>query len=423
LLGVHTITLTGVDSDGNINQTSITLTVGDPSLVPALDSLTPTSGAPGTAVTITGRNLLATNTLVLFGTNAAPITSLTATQCVVQVPAGVSLGNLGVSVAIGDFRTETTDFTVLAGRPVIASVQPRGGSPGTPVILGVAELGPTTNLVVRFGATAAPILDVEGQNVTVAVPASMAPGFVAITVSNALGGSDPADFQVTSGRPSSLVLLDSLSPGSGQVGTHLTIQGSGFGPVLANNVVSFGSVKTVPLSVTTNSLEVVVPPGIPAGSVPVFVSVDGYPSNPLWLTVSSSSADLAISQTSQATAAGLSFTITVANLGPSDATSLKITDSLPPGTTVLTAASTLGACTVANDLLTCAINQLTNGGSAVVTLQLAVARPGLYTNVADVRGIEPDPILSNNLAKQVMQFTVPLPVLLIELTGNSVRIS
>jgi uncharacterized repeat protein (TIGR01451 family) len=254
-LGVHTITLTGVDSDGNTNQTSITVTVGDPSVVPALDSLTPTSGAPGTAVTITGRNLLATNTLVLFGTVAAPITSLTATQCVVQVPAGLSPGEQSVSVVIGGFRTETTRFTVLAGGPVIGS------------------------------------------------------------------------------------------------------------------------------------------------------------------------ADLAISQTSQATASGLTFTITVANRGPSDASSLKITDSLPPSTTAIGATATIGACNVTNGLLTCAINKLTNRTAAMVTLQLAVATPGLYTNVADVRGAEPDPVPSNNLATLVAPFASSLPVLRLELTGNIVTIS
>jgi uncharacterized repeat protein (TIGR01451 family) len=421
--GVHTITLSGVDSDGNTNQTSITVTVGDPDVVPALDSLTPTSGAPGTAVTITGRNLLATNTLVLFGTNAAPITSLTATQCVVQVPAGLSPGDLGVSVAIGDFRTDTTGFTALAGRPFITSVQPQGGPPGTQVILRVAELDPATNLVVRFGATAAPVLYVQGQTVAVAVPASLVPGLVAITISNAFGGSDPADFQVTSGKPLGPAVLDSVSPAFGPAGTHLTIQGSGFSSILANNVVSFGSATTVPLGVTTNSVEVLIPPGIPAGPVLVFISVNGYPSNPLWLTVSPSSADLAISQTSQATAAGLTFTMTVANLGPSDATGLRITDSLPPGTTLLGAASTIGTCSVTNGLLICTMNQLTNGGAAVVALQLAVATPGLYTNVADVRGVEPDPVPSNNLTRRVAQVTAPLPALRIEVAATSAAIS
>ena len=76
-----------------------------------------------------------------------------------------------------------------------------------------------------------------------------------------------------------------------------------------------------------------------------------------------------------------------------------------------------------NGLLTCAIDQLALGESAVVTLQLALATPGLYTNVADVRGVEVDPVPSNNLATEVAQFTAPLPVLLIELTGSSVTIS
>jgi uncharacterized repeat protein (TIGR01451 family) len=328
-----------------------------------------------------------------------------------------------VSVAIGDFRTDTTGFTALAGRPFITSVQPQGGPPGTQVILRVAELDPATNLVVRFGATAAPVLYVQSQTVAVAVPASLVPGLVAITISNAFGGSDPADFQVTSGKPLGPAVLDSVSPAFGPAGTHLTIQGSGFSSILANNVVSFGSVTTAPLSVTTNSLEVVVPPGIPAGSVPVFVSVDGYPSNPLWLTVSPSSADLAISQTSQTTATGLTFTITVANFGPTDATGLKITDSLPLGTTMLAAASTIGTCSVTNGLLTCTMNQLTNGGAAVVALQLAVATPGLYTNVADVRGVEPDPVPSNNLTRRVAQVTAPLPALRIEVAATSAAIS
>jgi hypothetical protein len=46
-----------------------------------------------------------------------------------------------------------------------------------------------------------------------------------------------------------------------------------------------------------------------------------------------------------------------------------------------------------------------------------------YTNVADVRGVELDLVPSNNLAQEVAQFTVPLPVLSIELAGNSVTIS
>ena len=140
-------------------------------------------------------------------------------------------------------------------------------------------------------------------------------------------------------------------------------------------------------------------------------------------TVPPSVADLAVSQTSQVTTTGLTFTVTVQSLGPSDATGLKLTESLPPGATVLAATSTLGVCTVTNGLLTCAISQLPLGESAVVTLQLAIVAAGAYTNVADVRGVEVDPVVANNLAEEVASFTPAPPQLHMALTGNTVTIS
>jgi uncharacterized repeat protein (TIGR01451 family) len=140
-------------------------------------------------------------------------------------------------------------------------------------------------------------------------------------------------------------------------------------------------------------------------------------------TVPVSLADLAVSQTSQVTGNGLTFTITVKNRGPSAASGLKVTDELPVGTTVLSATSSLGTCTVANGLLTCAISQLPAGASVVVTLQLGIGASGTYTNVADVKGLELDPSPANNLAVETVPFTAPAPQLRIELAGNSVTIS
>jgi uncharacterized repeat protein (TIGR01451 family) len=133
--------------------------------------------------------------------------------------------------------------------------------------------------------------------------------------------------------------------------------------------------------------------------------------------------DLAISQTNEPTGDGLTFIITVENLGPSDATGLKMTDEWPAGTTVVSATSTLGTCTITNGLLTCAISQLAGGESAVLTLQLAVKTSGTYTNLADVKGLELDPVPANNLAEEVAEFTATLPVLQIALAGTRVTIS
>lgn len=56
-------------------------------------------------------------------------------------------------------------------------------------------------------------------------------------------------------------VISSFSPASGTVGTSVTINGSGFSTVAANNIVYFGSVKAQVSTATATSLTVVVPAG------------------------------------------------------------------------------------------------------------------------------------------------------------------
>jgi hypothetical protein len=65
----------------------------------------------------------------------------------------------------------------------------------------------------------------------------------------------------------------SFSPLSGPVGTTVTINGSNFNSVAANNIVYFGAVKAMVTAATTNSLTVTVPSG--ATYEPVSVSTNG----------------------------------------------------------------------------------------------------------------------------------------------------
>jgi hypothetical protein len=279
--GVHTITLSGTDKDGNVGEASITLTVGGWNQVPVISTLEPTSGVFGSTVTITGINLETTNTVVLFGTNAASISSLSATQCMVQIPAGLPPATVDVCVVAQGFTSEAAQFMVIAGHPWITSVQPRSGAPGTPVVLHVAELDPSTNVIVRFGGTVASILNIEGSSLLVAVPSGLAPGQVDLTVANPQGTSDAQPFEVMSGTPTSVVAINSLTPTQGSSGTKVTIQGKGFSTVLNNNRVDFGGTSATPLSITPNALEVTVPEGLNPGSMQTMVWVNGYPSNPL----------------------------------------------------------------------------------------------------------------------------------------------
>ena len=68
---------------------------------PTITSLSPTSGAVGASVTITGTNFgstQGTSTVTFNGTTAATITSWSATSIVAKVPAGATTGNVVVTV-------------------------------------------------------------------------------------------------------------------------------------------------------------------------------------------------------------------------------------------------------------------------------------------------------------------------------------
>ena len=93
-------------SDGTLNDTDTVVVRSNP---PTITSITPTSGAPGTSVTIDGTNFSPTagQNVVFFNIlQAHTITSTSATQLVADVPAGATTGPVSVLV------TSTSDLAV-----------------------------------------------------------------------------------------------------------------------------------------------------------------------------------------------------------------------------------------------------------------------------------------------------------------------
>jgi hypothetical protein len=284
--GVHTITLRGVDRDGMAAQTSITLTVGGASSVPIIDSISTGSGAAGNPITLKGRNFGAGAT-VKFGTKTATVVSLSATQIVVMVPTGLPVGETEIVLAAGGFTTASSSFKVLYGRPLLTSLTPERGPPGTPVYLHGAEFATTTSgNTVHFGNTSATVLGAGLDGVLAAVPPGLNPSGTNVTVTTSRGTSDPLPFTVTSGKPSTRVVISAITPTSGKAETLLTLSGTGFSDLPQNNVVSFGDLVTTPVTATPDKLEVTVPFGIPSGNFNIVVTVNGYPSNAVPFNVS-----------------------------------------------------------------------------------------------------------------------------------------
>lgn len=89
----------------------------------------------------------------------------------------------------------------------------------------------------------------------------------------------------------------------------------------------------------------------------------------------------------------VTYTLTVTNNGPGEATGVVITDTLPAGVTFVSSSQ----CTHANGVVTCNVGTLANGANAVRTVVVrAPSTPGSFVNSASASGNETDPTPANN---------------------------
>ncbi|MFN2545116.1 MAG: sortase [Actinomycetota bacterium] len=94
----------------------------------------------------------------------------------------------------------------------------------------------------------------------------------------------------------------------------------------------------------------------------------------------------------------LTYTLTVHNAGPSDATSVQVGNPVPGGATFVSATTTQGTCAQALGLVACDLGTLAAGSDVTIQLVVTPGQAGLVTDTATVATQTPDPDLSNNTA-------------------------
>ena len=142
---------------------------------PAIAGFTPTSGAPGTSVVITGTNFGGA-TAVRFNGTAASYVVNSPSQITATVPAGAATGQIAVTTP-GGTATSSNAFTVTPG-PTISTFSPTSGSVGKSIrVNGTNFTGATS---VRFNGVSASFTVDSSTQITAIVPAGASTGKISV---------------------------------------------------------------------------------------------------------------------------------------------------------------------------------------------------------------------------------------------------
>jgi uncharacterized repeat protein (TIGR01451 family) len=130
------------------------------------------------------------------------------------------------------------------------------------------------------------------------------------------------------------------------------------------------------------------------------------------IAVAAAAADVSIVKsgpTAVGTSTNIIYDIAVANAGPSLAASVTVSDTLPAGTTLVSATSSQGSCT-GTGTINCSLG--TVPASGVATVQLVVKSPstsGTVANTATASSTTPDPNPANNTSTATATVTTTPP--------------
>jgi hypothetical protein len=230
---------------------------------PVITSFTPTSGLPGTLVTINGSNFTGTTSVKFNGVNAASFSVISDNRIQTTVPASATTGPIRITTPDGS-DTSVNNFVLLTV-PQITSFSPVNGQVGTEVTIAGSSFTGVTG--VTFNSTVATSFTVDSDiQIRAIVPTGATTG--KIRVANLAGSNTSANNFTVLYPP----VITSFTPVSGGVGEQVTITGSHFASATG---VRFNGVATgtylvdsdtqiranVPVGATTGPVSVTTPDG------------------------------------------------------------------------------------------------------------------------------------------------------------------
>jgi hypothetical protein len=235
---------------------------------PIIESMVPTSGGPGTEVTLTGQNFaprLADNQ-VRLGNIVCVVRSATPTQLVVVVPAGAANGSFVVSVANAG-ETQSPPFSVGAATTVTELV-PRAGPPGSRIaIKGTGFSTRRANNRVFINNVPLRVVAATATQIDAVLPATAASGTILVDVVGGARAESPYPFVIQN-----MPTIAGFEPAAAAPGRTVAIRGANFGRDPRVVAVTVGGRAVVLRSVVPDRIEFVIPPGTPTGKIGVTVN-------------------------------------------------------------------------------------------------------------------------------------------------------
>ena len=220
-----------------------------------------------------------------------------------------------------------------------------------------------------------------------------------VTVSN-VGPSDATLVQLVDTLPSEVTFV-SATPDQGSCSELAGTVTCDLGTIADG-----GSVDVV--------IAVTVPPGQAATTVTNNASVSSATTDPnagndatSEDTTIATSADVSVSKVDSADPVpagdGFSYTVTVSNAGPSDATLVQLVDVLPAEVTFVSATPDQGSCSELAGTVTCDLGTVADGGSVDVVIAVSVPAgqaATTVTNNASVSSATTDPVAGNDATSE-----------------------
>ncbi len=265
---------------------------------------------------------------------------------------------------------------IITPPPSLTSLSPVTGAVGSTVILTGLNFGATPGTsIVQFNGVTATSTSWSATSIAVTVPVGAVTGNVVVTVGGIV--SNGILFTV----PAAIVppTLTSITPGSGVIGTVVTLVGTNFGATQGNSIVQFNGAIATPVS--WNPTTIVVPVPVVAISGPVIVIVGGNASNAFTFTVTVATGPTLTSLTPSVGASGAQILITGTNLQTPSAVSFNGTAAAPGAqTTSIVTVVPAGATT---GMLTVVVGGVTSNG----LLFTVPAAPPTITLLAPASGV------------------------------------